>query len=578
MQFLVFIKILNCDKLFLYKKKEIIQLKNKFITAGIISAAVILSACSRNIEENQPVPSESTQETSTVSETVTEITEPEPPPMDISPITFNIMFAGISEPTFLDENILNEIEESTGVTLNIIYPDSEDLSEEISNMTASGSLPDMIYAGEYSESIISSGKAVPLNDYIEEYGENISELYGEDIELLKYSDGMIYTFGTISSENNLPIINGTFQIQAAVLKELGYPKINTLEDFEKCLSDYIELYPYINGHSTIGLSLCGGTREYWLTTVGNRINALAGVVDNSLFIPDENGKPVYKWVSSEAKEYFSMLNRLYNKGLLDEKSFTQKHDEYTEKLSKGYILAAADDYEIYSQANSALVESWKSDRTFFPLAVTLNEDSLSSELYFKNSSYENGIIITSECSDIIRAFRFIDWMCSPEAQILINWGIEGNDFEINDQGKRIKILNEETQGYTAYYAFPFPVHSCYETDPTGNYYTAACFDNYTKSSNAEKEVLDGYKIINAADLFTPKSLIENPKLINITEQSIPNNSEAGIINSSLETYIHTEIPNAIMCPEDEFEENWEVIINWLNQNGLERLNELAANM
>lgn len=553
-------------------------MKIKNITAVIILAAVILSACSSNTDDNQPEASESTQETSIVSETVTEITEPEIPPMDISPITFSIMFADNAEPTFFTDIILKEITEATGITLDIIHPESEDFSEEISNMTASGTLPDIIYAGDYTESIISSGKAVPINDYIEDFGSNFTELYGEDIELLKYTDNMIYTFGTTSPDNNIPALNGTFQIQNAVLKELEYPKISTLDDFEKCLSDYVELYPNINGHSTIGLSLCGGTREYWLTTVGNRINALAGVNDNSLFVPDENGNPIYKWVSDEAKAYFSMLNRLYNKGLLDEDSFTQKHDEYTEKLSKGYILAAADNYEIYTQANSSLIESGKAEKAFFPLAVTLNDDSTNSELYFIENNYENGIIITSECSDIIRAFRFIDWMCSPEAQILINWGIEGTDFEINDQGNRIKILNEETQDYSAYYAFPFPVHSCYDTDSTGNFYTASCFDNYTKSSDVEKEVLDGYKITNAADLFTSKQLIQKPKLMNISEQSIPNNSEAGIINSSLETYIHTEIPNAIMCSEDEFEEKWEEILEWLNANGLERLNELAANM
>lgn len=553
-------------------------MKIKSITAVIISSAVILSACGGNTEENQPVSSESTQETSIVSETVTEITEPEIPPMETSPVTFSIMFADAAAPTFFNDNILEKIKESTGVTFDIIPPESEDFSEEISNMTASGTLPDIIYAGDYSESIISSCKAVPLNDYIEDYGSNFSELYGEDIELLKYTDGMIYTFGTISPDNNIPTVSGTFQIQNAVLKELGYPEIRTLEDFEKCLSDYVELYPKINGHTTIGLSLCGGTREYWLTTVGNRINALAGAYGSSLFISDKNGNPVYKWASDEAKAYFSMLNRLYNKGLLDEDSFTQKHDEYTEKLSKGYILAAADNYEIYSQANSSLVGSWKTERTFFPLSVTLNEDLPSSELYFNKNSCENGIMITSECSDILRAFRFIDWMCSPEAQILINWGIEGTDFEINDQGKRVKIINEETQDYSAYYAFPFPVHNCYDTDSTGNYYTTFCFDNYTKSSDVEKEVLDGYNIINAADLFTPKQLIQEPEYINITEQTIPNNSEAGIINSSLETYIHTEIPNAIMCSEEEFEEKWEEILQWLNVNGLERLNELAKNM
>lgn len=553
-------------------------LRKKNFTAIIILSAVIFSACNKNIVETPQVSSESTQATTVTSDTIVENTEPEIPPADTSPITFTIMFANTDEPSFFNEAILEKIREQTGVNLDVIYPETEDLSEEINSMTASGTLPDIIYAGEYTEEIIASGKAISINNYIEKYGSNLSELYGNDLELLKYTDDNIYTFGTISPDNNIPTINGTFQIQNEVLKELGYPEIRTPEDFEKCLIDYIELYPKINGHSTIGLSLCGGTKEYWLTTVGNRINALAGVYGNSLFIPDANGDPIYKWVSDEAKAYFSMLNRLYNKGLLDKDSFTQKHDEYTEKLSKGYVLATADNYEIYSQANSALIESGKSERTYFPVSVTLNEETPSPELYYNKFTGETGLMITSDCSDALRAFRFMDWMCSPEAQILINWGIDGIDYEINEVGNRVRIFDEENQSYPTYYGFPFPVHSCYDKDSTDNYYTASCFDNYIMSSDAKKEILNGYEIINEADLFAPRNIIPEQKFTELTDNNIPNNSEAGIISSSLETYIHTEIPNAIMSSEEEFEEKWEEILQWLNANGLERLNELAANM
>ena len=48
------------------------------------------------------------------------------------------------------------------------------------------------------------------------------------------------------------------QIQNAVLKDLGYPEIKTLKDYENAIRTYKEKYPEINGQKTIGMSLMAG--------------------------------------------------------------------------------------------------------------------------------------------------------------------------------------------------------------------------------------------------------------------------------------------------------------------------------
>ena len=54
------------------------------------------------------------------------------------------------------------------------------------------------------------------------------------------------------------------QLQHAVLKELGYPQINTLEDYENALKAYMKKFPTIDGKKTIGLSLLIDTWQWYI--------------------------------------------------------------------------------------------------------------------------------------------------------------------------------------------------------------------------------------------------------------------------------------------------------------------------
>ena len=288
--------------------------KNKYISFIIAVSLLSLTACSTSNQEmndtETSVSSETASETYAQSEADTSIEEEEP---NTSPITLSLYIADENNSISFDNPIAEKITELTGVTLEISTPTEAGISEDISLMISTDSLPDLIYAADESENLISSGKAVTLDDYIAEYGSNLSKMYGDDIVKLKYSDGRIYTVGTVSDSSSAFKVHGTFQVQNAMLKELGYPEIKTLGQLEQCLKDYAE----IKGSRAIGLSLCGGTRANWVTTVSDTMRYVLGYDgDSSYLVNGESGEAVYQWVSDGAKEYISWLNRLYNEGLL----------------------------------------------------------------------------------------------------------------------------------------------------------------------------------------------------------------------------------------------------------------------
>ncbi|MGN0586269.1 MAG: hypothetical protein ACI4JF_03200 [Oscillospiraceae bacterium] len=537
--------------------------KSKYILACCM---VLLTAC------NSAAPAETSETASdTTSAAVTGETEQTsavltdaPPEESREPAVFSIYLANSEEDMPFDDNIAEKIKEITGVTLEITRPEG-DYADEISEMIASDALPDMIYAADSTDEVISSGYAALLDGYFETGGNNIKAMYGAGFDKLRAEDGHIYTVGTVSEPNT--DIYGTFQIQLDVLKEAGYPEITTLEELEDCLAAYAENHKWINERSTVGFSFCGGTK----TNRGifeDKINALLGLPYGGDFIYDGE-TAVYKWLHPQVKEFYRWLNRLYNKGLLDEKTFTQGHTTYEDKLASGCVLAIADIGENIAAANEQLPES----RQYFPLAVTIDENTLCPELYNYGYSGESGIMITTSCRDPQRAFEFLDDFCSDEVQTLIGWGIEGEDYTVSDGVRTLPESDEENISSIGLYRFPFPVRSSLDRDPSGNYYSPDYL--YADRSGAETEALEAYGILTAAELF-PRDIPAPRPMVGADELS--DNIEAEIIRSTLETYVSTETANAVMCPEEEFDERWDDIMAWLTDNGVDRLNDIVNDM
>ena len=541
--------------------------KHKYLSLAVSAAlAASLCACSESSGNTAETDSSVSETSLSVTETTAEITaERIVPPMDTSPLTLSLYIDDPENAYTFDTLVSSEITARTGVTLEIIRPEG-DISLDV--LTASDELPDLIYAGERTSELIESGLIIPLDDYVQSVGENFPALYGENLDTLRYDDGKLYTFGTGGASSADFTAEGTFQIQYAVLEELGYPEITTLEQLGDCLKQYLENHP-----ECTGLLLCGAPHQQWLDTVSARVNYVLGYPDDGEFLVDnETGEAVYKWIDPRTGEFVKWLNTMYNDGVLDEDSFSLKHDAYIDKIAKGKVLAIADCYEDYSSAEEKLASAAKYDKMYCPLAVAADSGTQVAFLAdYGDFTAAQGIGITSSCEEPERAFRFLDWWCSDEAQELICFGTD----DINAEFDPASDSYSKDTG-VGIYAEPFPMKTVTEKNADGEYYYSAVSEHVSGYTKPQAAAAEAYGITLFAELFPQREDLPEIKRTLISEMEIHGVSEEAILLETLESYIKTEVNNAITVPAEEFDAKWQEITEWCSQNGAERLSELMT--
>lgn len=505
--------------------------------------------------------------------------------MDKSPITLTFYNCDSSTDMPFDDDVAKKITELTGVTLKITHPVSSGDQQAIPLMIASGEYPDLIYAKSDTGKLIDAGGIIKLDDYIEKQGKNLKALYGDNLKKLRYSvqDPSIYTVGTDRVVTQAWDPDGSMQLQNAVLKELGYPKIKTIYDYEKAIKDYIAKHPEINGKKTIGMSMMASDWR-WVCTVGNTASNVIGLPDDGQFKVDEDTKKAtYKFQLPEIKEYFKWLNHMYAEGLLDPESFTQKEDAFRAKLTQGNVLGTTEPKWDYSMTTQALRGAGMEERTFATLPVTTNEKYKDQSLKDYGYAGGRGISITSSCKDKDRAFQFLDWLASDEAQVLLNWGIEGKHYTV-ENGKRVLKPEIQKQMTTdkdfskktgvGLYVYPLPERGDGEKDPTGNTYTTNSIDQYIANySAAEKETLAAYGVKSWPELFPKREELSKSNHGKAWQYVVASDSDIAIIQKKADDYIQKSVTQAIIGKEADFDAAWDKIQVDLKEMGIDKVNE-----
>lgn len=200
----------------------------------------------------------------------------------------------------------------------------------------------------------------------------------------------------------------------------------------------------------------------------------------------------------------------------------------------------------------------------------------------------NGIGISKSCENKERAFEFLDWLASDEAQVLLNWGIEGVHYKI-ENGKRIFLPEIEKQKNTdnsfafntgvGKYSNYFPQRGDGALDSTGNYYTTNSLENYENSYNsAEKETLKAYGVNSWVDLFPEAEELGVSKHGQQWQYIIPTDSDMAIIQNRLDEYTQKSITEVILGPESQFDDSWNKIQEEMKKIGVEQLNDDMSKM
>ncbi|MDF2587383.1 MAG: ABC-type sugar transport system, periplasmic component [Anaerocolumna sp.] len=512
----------------------------------------------------------------------------------IEPITLTFYNADGQEDPWTDP-VAQKITELTGVTLQTDYPiDGDD--QRIALMIASQEYPDMIFAKGGTAELVDAGALIDLTDLIEQYGPNIKKLYGDNFSRLKYSeaDPSIYTLGSGGVGAVKYATDGTMQLQYAVLADAGYPVPKTLQEYEDLIASYVAKNPTVTGpdggtYDTIGMTL--STADWhWYITLSNPSGFASGSPDNGQWIVDDanNYSASYKHSAPGQKEYYKWLNHMYDIGLLDPEFATQTHDDYLAKISTGRVLGLADAGWDFAEGVAPLLAAEMYDRSYAGLPITLNDTIKSAALADQGYSGGWGVGITTACEDPEAAIKYLDWLCTDEAQVLTHWGIEGVNYQLDDNGKR--FVPEDEYKYSksdseyskktgvGFHSYPFPEYGDGRVDANGETYTTVNENTKIATYNpAEKAATEAWGVKMLKDIFPQTAEFPVSDYGAVWQTAVPSDSMLSDFVTQADEISWQYLVQVVVCEPSEFDALWDEFQGKLKDAGLEEANaEMTA--
>ena len=341
-----------------------------------------------------------------------------------------------------DNEIQQKIAEITGAKCKETWLTGQTAEEAVGTMIAGGEYPDFIDGGDGMAQLYDAGALVALDDYIDDY-PNIKEyLTDQEWDKLRQEDGHIYwinQFQNIYGEEKATTHNDeAFWIQTRVLEWAGYPEVKTMDQYFDLIESYQEANPTMeDGTENIPYTiLCEDWRYFCLENAPQFLDGYPN--DGSVIVDPDELKVIDYNTTPTAVKYFQKLNEEYHKGIVDPESFTQTYDEYIAKLSTGRVLGMIDQWWDFAyNVNDSLKQQGLDEQgcDYVPLPITI-EEGIQNKWHCSGSvlNVSSGLAITTSCEDVEGALQFIDDLLSQEVHDLRYWGVEGEDYEVDENG------------------------------------------------------------------------------------------------------------------------------------------------
>lgn len=483
--------------------------------------------------------------------------------------------------------VAEALTEATGIKLKTDYPVSSD-DQKVALMIAEQNFPDMIFAKGDAASLIDAGALIDLTDLIEEYGPNIKKMYGDEFDKLKYSvdDPSIYQLSSYAVGGTLYKSSGTAQIQWVAMKENDYKIPETLEEYETMIKDYLAVHPQTeDGMDRIGISMT--TADWrWMITLGNPAGYIAeGAPDNGQWLIDEDYNAMYKFRSEKVREYFKWLNRMYNEGILDPEFATQTYEDYIAKIASGRVVALLDTDWDYSDGEKVLKADGKLDQTYAPLPLTMDAETKCASLMYQGLTTGWGVGITTACEDPVAAIKFLDYICSDEGQVLVNWGIEGVNYQVDEDGNRYRTEEEINEANSnkdyakttgvSFHAYPFPCYGPGAEDENGNTYTTTSKESVMAEYDEEqKAACEAWGTELLVDVFPQADEFELPKYSAVWAYTKP--VEFDEIGNKLDEIAWSQLISCVIGSENDFDANYDDMLKEFEDCGVAEAEEMLT--
>jgi putative aldouronate transport system substrate-binding protein len=454
-----------------------------------------------------------------------------------------------------------------------------DRNQRVGTMIAGKQYPDLLELR--GNEWIEAGALIPLEGLIEQYGPRIKALYKDVWDKMKSEDGHIYyliNYGVFQGIDHSPNYDqAAFWIQKEVLRDAGFPKVVTVDQYFDLIQNYLRRNPTINGQPTIPFTVL--TFDWRAFELWNPPNFLAGNANEGNGVVDARNNYKYTnfFTMDFSKRWFQKLNQLNAQGLIDRTSFTDNYDQYTAKIAAGRVLGTSvQGWQIGTANNTARdrISNW---RSMVPLPVVFDANT---KPHYRNVTIPNllrGVGISVSAKDPIRIIRYFNDLLAEDVQRTIHWGIEGQHWQYNAQ--KIPYRTEEQRNNWRNQQWQEANRGLLLGDVTpkiqGSFSDGfpADLTLYFPEREADlrpedKQLYAAYGVTGTNELMDKNPPPNDPWFPTWSMPTPPDGSPADIAIKRCEQTMKQRLPQIILAPPADFERLWTAYVNEMNSNGL----------
>ena len=501
----------------------------------------------------------------------------------LEPITLTVFRGDPGDQPAEDNKIYKKIEEEFGVTFEFEFL-AGDLDETLGVKIAGEDYPDLFDGGNSADLLIQNGALINLLDYVspEKTPRLWAHIEPQKARLIeKDEDGndvlyIIPNYGLADGEQIVNQVNGpAFFIQKQVLEWGGYPQIHTLNEYFDLLDRFIEANPTDeNGTPYTGFDiLCEDWRHFCLI---NPVQHLMGRPNDGEVLVDvsTNDFKTETFIDKPyAKPYYKKLNEQFHKGLISKDTFVMNYDQYIAQLSSGTVLGMFDQTWDFNNATFALQDAKMYKNTYVALGLVYDPeyvDGKEIEEHYVNGSLPNvrrgfGISVNCECPE--RIVNMWEEMMSDEWQMLFNWGVQGEDYYIEDGRLMMSEeqyantldntwkLSNKAEAFTQ--SSPKKQGYIMDGDLAGNCWEPANQPEivFGQMNEYDKAFLEAYGYQKFADFVNPPI-----ELAPYGEAWQIDYSPVDVEHQDFLDIQDKYLPELIMCEPDEFDAKWDEFV------------------
>lgn len=519
-----------------------------------ITTSIMFGGCGK---ENSAVVSEANKE-STAAASVSE------PPKEPVKLSFLGEESYLAQFSYKDSEIIKELEKRTNVTLEMeLIPPNEEMKVAQTRMAAGSDLPDIIQLPVNGNNefipLTQNGLVIPLNDLISKFAPNIKNVM-DQYPLFKRDytmpDGKIYSLTYISDDKGGLYVQDI--IRTDWLSKVGITAIpSTVDEYYNALKTIRE--KDANGNGKKDEMWSGQGWQLSLT-----FPQAFGINVRSwwdYWSVDENGKVYCAWTTEKAKSMFQYLNKLYNEKLIDPEYSTINYDTYLARVKTNLVSATAS----YAWSVSQQLNEWSKEfnGNYQAIDTLRGSDGKQLAVQFNVPGPFNGYhwVITRDCKNQEAAIKFLDYIWSPEGRKLIQYGIEGTHYKL-ENGKPVSIMADYLKA-----------HPEYKTEQDANAAVGFLPSCLPKISIYEAEESFAKWKVSGASFDSYKNGLQFLKLPYLAPVTTAEESEIEKqIGGDIWNYWHEMRDKFIMGKEST--DNWDKFVAKMKELGLDKLQEL----